>query len=167
MRRMQSTVGVAAAIAVLLPCAAAWAGGPPKLREGLWEVRAQIIENPGGKHSEFTYRMCRDHAYDKAADEQLKNVKGCNTVIKNLGGGKFSSASTCTVAAITIVSNGVSIYSKDVSVHSETHATYTPAFNGKSEETMTQDQQYVAKCPANMKPGDRITPDGFIQHHDR
>jgi hypothetical protein len=168
MKEVQSAlmVATAAATAVLLPFAAAWAGGPPKLREGLWELRAQLIENPGDKHSEFTYRLCRDPAYDKAADEQLKNVKGCNTVIKKLGGGKFSSASTCTVAGITIVSNGLSIYTKDVSVHSETHATYTPPFNGKSEETMTQDQQYVAKCPAGMKPGDRINADGLIRHHD-
>jgi hypothetical protein len=34
------------------------------------------------------------HALDKAANEQLKNVKGCSTVIKKLDGGKFSSGNS-------------------------------------------------------------------------
>jgi hypothetical protein len=159
----RATVAVFAA-AVCLPFAG-HADDLPKLREGLWEVRGQSVENPGDKRREFTYRLCRDHAYDKAAYALLKNVQGCTTAIKKLGGGKFSSASTCTVAGVTVVSNGLSIYASD-STHSESRATYTPAFNGKTEETVTQDQQYVGKCLVGMRPGDTISPDGLIRHHD-
>ncbi len=168
MRRITAAAIAAYTItASVLPCAAAYAGDTPNLKEGLWDIRGERIENPGGKRTEFAYKLCRDHAYDKAAEALLKNVKGCTTVIKKLDSGKFSSASTCTVDGMTIVSNGLSLYKSDSSTHSETHAAYTPPFNGKSEETMTQDQQYLGKCPAGMKPGDRIAPDGIIRHHDQ
>jgi hypothetical protein len=167
MRRIPAAAAIAVVTttAMVLP-AAAWAGDPPKLKEGLWDIRGERIESPGDKRTEFAYKLCRDHAYDKAANAQLKNVKGCSTVIKKVDGGKFSSASTCTVDGMTIVSNGLSAYKGDSSTHAETHAIYTPPFNGKSEETLTEDQQYLGKCPTGMKPGDTIAPDGIIRHHN-
>jgi len=163
----RARLAVRASATILLPIAVAGcAGNPPQLQEGLWDIRAQRIENPGEKHTEFAYKLCRDHAYDKAANARIKDVKGCATLVKDLGGGKFSSASTCTVANVTIESNGVSVFKNGASTHSETHATYTPAFNGRTEETMTQDQQYIGKCPAGTKPGDMIYPDGLVRHHD-
>jgi hypothetical protein len=150
------------AVGLPLPVSA----GPPKLKEGLWEIRGQSVESPGDKHADYTYKLCRDHGFDKATNAALKDVKGCSTVVKDQGGGSVASSSTCAVNGITIVSTGLTLYKSDSVTHSETHATYTPAFNGKTEETMTQDQQYVGKCPAGMKPGDRIAPDGIlIRHH--
>jgi hypothetical protein len=165
--RLGRTIGLSAGVAACLWLAAGCATGPPKLKEGLWEIRGQRIENPGDKRGDFTYKICRDHALDRAADAQLKDVKGCNTVIKKVGDGKYSSASTCQVGGMTIVSTGTSSYKGDESIHAETHAAYTPAFNGKTEESLTEDQQYVGNCSPGMKPGDRINPDGIIWHHDR
>jgi hypothetical protein len=142
------------------------ASGPPALRAGLWDVHLQSVEKPGDKHGDFSYQLCRDHAYDKAADARLKNVPGCTTVVKDLGGGSYASASNCTVAGITIVSNATSTFKRDGSTHSESHATYAPAFNGKTEETMTQDQHFAGKCPSDMKPGDTVTADGLVVHHE-
>ncbi|MGA2188697.1 MAG: DUF3617 family protein [Steroidobacteraceae bacterium] len=150
-------------ITAVLP-AASYAADPPKLKEGLWDVHGERIENSGAKRTVFAYRLCRDHAFDKAVDAQLANVTGCTTVVKKVDSGTFSSASTCTVDAMTIVSNGLTAYQSDTSTHSETHATYTPAFNGTSEETLTEDQRYLGKCPAGVKPGDTIAPNGMIRH---
>jgi hypothetical protein len=161
-----AVVAAAAAIA-MLPPTLAYAGSPPKIKEGLWEVHGQSIEKPANTTTDFTYKICRDHAFDKAATTLLKNVKGCTTILKDLGSGKYASASTCAVAGITIVSNGVTTYNKNhEAVHSETQAKYTPALNGKTDETMTQDQQYVGNCPTGVKPGDTIGTDGLIRHHD-
>jgi hypothetical protein len=155
--------GIVASLSVTAGCAS----GPPKLKEGLWEIRGQRVENPGNKHSDFNYKLCRDHALDRAADAMLRNAKDCNTVLKKLGDGKYSSASTCQVAGVTIVSTGTSSYRGDESIHADTHAAYTPALNGKTEETLTEDQQYIGKCPAAMKPGDRLNPDGILWRHDQ
>jgi hypothetical protein len=140
---------------------------PPKLKEGLWDIRGQRVENPGNKHTDFTYKLCRDHAFDRAADAMLRDVKDCNTVLKKLGDGKYSSASTCRAVGVTIDSTGSSSYRRDESIHTDTHAAYSPAFNGKTEETLTEDQQYIGKCPAPMKPGDRLNQDGILWRHDR
>ena len=68
------------------------------------------------------------------------------------------------VPGTAIVSKGTYTYESATSVRSESHATYTPAFHGKSEETITEDQKYVGHCPSNMKPGDRLMSDGTLQH---
>lgn len=163
MRRAASAVFMTA---LALPFQAAWAGHPPKLKEGLWDIRAQRLEIPGNVRSEFTYKLCRDHAYDKSTNAKLEHVKGCLTTLKDEGDGKFSSSSTCTVSGISIVSSGVTVYMKDRLIHSETHASFSPAFNGKTEETLIEDQQYLGPCPSAMKPGDILPPDGIIRHHD-
>jgi hypothetical protein len=156
-----------ASVAAWLSVSAGCANDPPKLKEGLWEIRGQRVENPGNKRSDFQYKLCRDHAFDRASDATIKQAKDCNTVLKKLGDGKYASASTCQVAGVTIVSTGTSSYGGDESIHADTKATYTPGFNGKTDETLTEDQHYIGKCPAAMKPGDRLNPDGVLWRHDR
>lgn len=149
------------ALTLLTGCSTA----PPKLKQGLWEIRGQSVEKPLGTKTEFSYQLCRDHAYDEAQNTQLKSVKGCNTVLKNAGGGKFTSASNCRVGVTLIGSNGVTVFKKNAATHSETHATYAPPLNGKAEETMTEDQQYLGACPPGMRPGDTLGTDGIVRHH--
>jgi hypothetical protein len=149
------------AAALLAACSSA----PPKLKPGLWQIQGQSVEKPLGTKTEFSYQLCRDRAYDAAQNAQLKNVKGCNTVLKNLGGGKFTSASNCKVGVTLIGSNGVTVFKNDAATHSETHATYAPPLKGKAEETMTEDQQYLGACPFGMRPGDTLGADGIVRHH--
>lgn len=51
------------------------AADPPPLKEGLWEISGQSIENSGSKHTDFKYQLCRNHAYDNAMDRVVKNAK--------------------------------------------------------------------------------------------
>lgn len=150
-----------------LPILAGCSHDPPKLKEGLWDIRGQRVENPGNKRTDFTYKLCRDHAFDRATDAELRTVKDCNTALKKVGDGKYSSASTCHAPGVTIDSVGTSTYGGDESIHADTHAAYTPEFNGKTEETLVEDQHYIGKCPAAMRPGDRLNPDGILWRHDR
>jgi len=146
---------------LLLPIARA--ADPPQLKEGLWEIRGQRIENPGNKRTEFTYRLCRSHAYDKAMDDLVKNQKDCTTTFESLGGGRYASSSRCTAAGIVIESKGSYRYESSTSARSESTATYLPALRGKTDETLIQDQNYLGSCPAGMRPGDRIDADAKVQ----
>ena len=150
-----------------LAMADARAAAPPQLQQGLWEIRVQSTENPGGKKTEYAFRLCRDHAFDKETDDLVKNNKNCTTQLQSLGGDKFSAASRCTVSGIVIVSRGLSVYQNGASVHSETAATYTPPLYGKTDETMIEDQRYLGTCPAGMKPGDRMMADGSVVHRTK
>jgi hypothetical protein len=49
-------------------------------------------------------------------------------------------------------------YQGNTSFHSETHMTYTPALNGRTDQTIVLDEKYVGSCPVGMKPGDESTP---------
>jgi opacity protein-like surface antigen len=160
---MKKTITLAALAALCL--SAAQAADPPPLQEGLWEVRGRSVENPGGKASDFSYRLCRNRAFDAAMDAQVKNAKECTTSFDDLGGGRFAAASSCSLGGRTIVSKGTYTYDSAVSTHQESHATYTPPFQGKTEETLTQEQHFVGPCPAGMNPGDRIMANGVLQRY--
>ncbi len=151
--------------AALLPMLAARAAELPQVQEGLWEIHSQGIQNPGNKKTDSTHKLCRDHAYDLAALAMVKNMKGCTSTIESLGGGKFSADSQCTIAGTQIVSKGTATYQGATALHSETHTTYSPASDGKTDEVLIQDQKYVGSCPVGMKPGDQMGSDGTIRHH--
>jgi hypothetical protein len=123
-----------AAAALVLPIANA--ANPPDVKEGLWSVHTQSIDNPGDKKREGTYTLCRNHAYDQAAQARAKNVKGCTMISESFEGGKYSSAMHCVAAGTVIESKGTTTFQGDTATHSETHATYTPAMIGVSETTM-------------------------------
>lgn len=150
-----------AAAALVLPLANA--ADAPDVKEGLWSIHTQSIDNPGNKKTEGTYSLCRNHAYDLAVRASAKNQKGC-TMSESYQGGKYSSEGRCVVGTTVIESKGTSTFQGDTAAHSESHATYSPALYGVSETTMIIDQKYVGSCPAGTVPGDRIAADGKITH---
>ncbi len=80
--------GMYASTGVLLALAA-WdvsAAAPQKLLKGLWEFRVQSTDNPGAKKTEYSFKLCRDHAYDKQTDDLVRNNKNCTTKIERLAG---------------------------------------------------------------------------------
>jgi len=155
---------------VLLSAAALWlvmgtiyAVDEPPLKEGLWSVRTQMIENPGNRKDETTRSICRSHAFDAYAQSQRKNTK-CRTLSENSANGTITTVSECTVGTTLIKNTGTVTMTGDIASHSEGHTTYTPAVNGMSESTIIMDQKYVGACPAGVEPGDTIDADGKIQH---
>jgi hypothetical protein len=161
MKKMNKKMLASAAATLVLPIANA--ANPPEVKEGLWSIHTQSIDNPGNKKSEGTYTLCRNHAYDQAAQARAKTTKGC-TLSESFEGGKYSSQSHCVVGSTVIESKGTVTFQGDTATHSETHATYTPAMAGVSETTMIMDQKYVGSCPAGAVPGDRIGADGKVTH---
>ena len=99
--------------------------------------------------------MCRDHAYDKAADNAARNSKGFTVSFLGEGGGKYAISSHGTVNGTVVTTKGTAVYKGGTSVHSESHTTYSPALDGRTDETTIQDQTYVDNCPDGMKAGDR------------
>jgi hypothetical protein len=150
-------------LALLLATGTAHAVDPPPLKEGLWSIHRQTIDNPGNKKSESTSTICRSHAYDLHVESLSKAMKGCATSIKG-DGGKFTSEAHCVVSGTKIDTTGTAAYQGDSGAHSESHATYTPAMAGITESAMIVDQKYVGSCPAGQQPGDMTTGDGHVVH---
>jgi hypothetical protein len=155
---------VSAAAALLLAIGSSNAGNASELKEGLWSVHTQSIDQPGNKKSEETYTMCRNHAYDQSVEALAKTVKGCTKVSESVQGGKSSTEMRCEIAGTVIDSKATGVVQGDTSLHSETRATYTPAFAGMSGMTIVMDQKYTGSCPAGAQPGDRTGTDGKVLH---
>jgi Protein of unknown function (DUF3617) len=139
-------------------------GDPPGVREGLWAVRTQSTDNPGDRRSGGIYTLCRNHAFDQAVQALAKKMKGCTKISDGARGNRYSSEMHCVIGGTAIASKGTTTFQGDTAFHSETHATYTPAMNGKSESTMLIDQRYLGSCPVGTLAGDRTDADGRITH---
>jgi hypothetical protein len=161
---MKVTRMVVYIIALLLPMGIAIATNHPDLKEGLWSVHSQTINNPGDKKSEGSFTLCRSHSSDQAVEAHAKSMKGCTVSSESFQANKYAMEMHCTVGATVIDSKGTTTFNGDTSTHSETHATYTPAMPGVSEMTMIQDQKYMGSCPAGVLPGDRTNADGTVIH---
>jgi hypothetical protein len=159
---MKKVMLALATAALTLPIASAT--DPPAVKEGLWSVHTEITNNPGSKKTEGEYTLCRDHAFDQLVREREKSMKGCSMLSENLQDNKYTSEIRCAAGTITIESKGTTTYQGDSAVHSESHATYTPALGGVSDTTIVRDEKFVGSCPAGAEPGDRTNPDGTVIH---
>jgi hypothetical protein len=66
------------AAALLLPIWIALGADPPDVKEGLWSIHTQTIDNPGNKKSDSSSTICRNHAYDQYVQSLAKKtMKGC------------------------------------------------------------------------------------------
>jgi hypothetical protein len=136
----------------------------PPMKEGLWSIHTQSIDNPGNVKREFSQKICRNHAYDDAARAKAKNMPGCKVLNENLSGQTYTIEMECTISGSVLHSKGVTTRTGEESFRSENHATYTPALHGVSESTMIMEQKYEGSCPAGTEPGDIIRADGTILH---
>lgn len=158
--------------ALMFPTAIVWAASLPEMQEGLWSMHTREVNNPGNKLVDTTaLPFCRDHAYDKQAEALAKSVKkGCTMVNETFDGGKYSTEMRCVIEKAvvagkilferTVITTKGTATQSNTSAHSEFHTTYAPAMDGISDQTMIVDQKYVGRCPAGMRPGDRLKPGG-------
>ena len=149
--------------ALLLVIGMASAIDKPEMKEGLWSMHKQTIDNPGNKKSESDSTICRNHGYDKHVESHAM-PKGCTTVNESFQSGRYVLETHCTIAGTTIDSKGTTTFNSDTAAHSETHATYTPAMQGVSETTMIMDTKFEGACPAGVQPGDLTDSKGNVVH---
>ncbi|MGA2130740.1 MAG: DUF3617 family protein [Bryobacteraceae bacterium] len=150
------------AAALVLPIAQA--ADPPELKEGLWSIRTQLVDNPGNKKDDTTTTLCRNHAYDKSAITLAKNaVKGCK-YDERFEGGKYATEMHCVIAGTVIETKATAAHVGDTSVHGEDHTTYSPPLGGVSESIRIVDQKYIGSCPAGAQPGDLTNAEGNVVH---
>ena len=135
----------------------------PTLKEGLWSIHTESIDQPGNKKTTGDRSLCRSHEYDARVEQMGKEAQAkCKTIHESTSGGKRDAELECTVAGTVIHTKATTTLTGDTAAHSETHATYTPPLAGMAEMTMIMDQKYVGACPAGVDPGDSISADGKI-----
>jgi hypothetical protein len=154
-----------AAAVLLLSYGTVHAADEPSLKEGLWSIHDVDTTNPGNKVSDSTHSICRSHAWDQEVQAESKKVmKSCTVLTDTTAGSKRVTEARCQVAGTTITTKAIITSLNENTVHSETHATYSPALGNVSDTTTIQDQKYQGSCPAGISPGDMILPNGTARH---
>ena len=145
-------LSIAAAIAV-------YAAEEPSMKEGLWLIHSQLIQHPSEeKTTDVTVTICRNPAYDKQLREGSM-PKGCKLVDKS-GGGITKFEAECKYAGAKSKSTEIFEITGDTASHTVTDTTVTPPASGVTGLTAVADMKYVGACPAGMKIGDMMMPDG-------
>jgi hypothetical protein len=151
------------AAAVTLVFGIAFAADSPLTKDGLWSVHSVSTISPGGKTMDRTASMCRSRAYDAQQAEEAKGKGTCKPpVSKTEGWTTTVTESECTIGAVTMkIKETVSVIDENT-VHSTTESSNSPAIGAARGINLTADMKYLGPCPAGMKPGDVMGPDGKI-----
>jgi hypothetical protein len=154
-----------AAAVLLLSYSTVRAADEPSMKEGLWSIHDVDTTNPGNKISDSAHTICRSRAWDQEVEAESKKVmKSCTVLTDTTAGNKHVTEAKCQIGATTITTRAVVTSLNENTVHSETHAGYSPALGNVSDTTTIQDQKYQGSCPAGISPGDMILADGTVRH---
>jgi hypothetical protein len=131
---------------------------PPFTKEGLWE--ATTSHTAAGKTSQMKMKICQNRdtqQKDRDLSLQLRQKDQCTHTTTLAGTGVYVMEKKCTTgpnagsatkATMTIQGDGA--YRLDMHMTSSAGA----------ESAMIVEAKYLGPCPADMKPGDAVMPDG-------
>lgn len=131
----------------------------PKRKPGLWEIVGTSDHREGAPQ---TTRMCTD---DKTQDllsrlsDQVGKNKCSKRDVQNQGT-QVVTDSVCTIAQSQVTSHTVMTFDSTTSFTIQMHSHFEPALFGKTESNSTQSGKWVGACPADMKPGEMVSPNG-------
>ncbi len=130
----------------------------PTMKSGLWE---QKLSRDGGQQPMVT-KICIDAAVQKEMLDMgmgtMKSMCPKNDIRRN--GSKIFGEAECKLGESTMKSKSVTAFVGDTAYKTEVKATYSPAFMGKTASTTVIEAKWTGACPAGVKVGDMILPNG-------
>jgi hypothetical protein len=130
-----------------------------KRKPGLWEVSASVA----GRGDGGTIKQCTDHAADAKMMQMMSQAQdGTCTVnkITEIDGG-YALHSECSMSGSKVTSKGEFKGDFDAEYNGEVKTTFEPALFGMGESVTTFKAKYAGPCPADMKVGDMLMPNGM------
>jgi hypothetical protein len=131
---------------------------PPPMRDGLWETHS-VLAAAGKTESDITIKMCQSKELtqqSQATSDEMRKRDQCTSVVTQQSGDKIIEESRCAKGPNAgAVTKFVYSHTGDTASHIEVHS-----LKGGAEHVTTMDMKYLSSCPAGMKPGDVIMPDG-------
>jgi hypothetical protein len=149
----------AVVVAASITVAAADEYKPPPMKDGLWETHS-VSTAAGKTASDISIKMCQSKELtqqSEATAKELRTKNECTSVITRQAGDTVVEESRCAkgpnAGAVTRL---IYSHTSDTGSHMEMHSHI-----GTSTESVTViDMKYLGSCPAGMKPGEIIMPDG-------
>jgi hypothetical protein len=133
---------------------------PPPMKDGLWEARS--VQTMAGKSSDpQTIKMCQTKELmqsSQALSDQLRKTNQCTSTIVQRSGNTVVEESRCAKGPNAgDVTKLVYSHEGDTASHIEVHS-----HRAGAEDVTIMDMKYLGSCPAGMKPGDLVMPDGKV-----
>jgi hypothetical protein len=129
----------------------------PSMKEGLWE--SHTVRLAQNKSSETTMKMCQSHALEqsmKATSQSVRTMNQCTQVVTQQSAHGYTSESHCESGALKGATTKITMsFQGDTATHMEMRMS-----GAQADSSTTIDSHYIGSCPADMKPGDVIMPDG-------
>ena len=147
--------------AALLLAICVYAADLPSLKEGLWSVHTTIIQQPAGKKADTTALVCRNSAYDRHVRDITLPRQRCGLTVDKSSGATKSYETECKVGSLSFRATERMDMGDETVSHMVAESTFTGPAGGMA---IISDMTYVSPCPAGMKPGDVLMPDGTINH---
>jgi len=149
------------ALAFSVPAYAASTLEVPPLRPGLWEATTASANR--SQPQPAVTRMCIDKQTQRRVLEQLAFAapRMCSRNQYGMRGGRFMTDSSCTLGASTIEGRTETTFLRDTAYRTEVVGRVGPTGRVAETQTTVIDGRHVGPCPAGMKPGDLILPNGL------
>jgi hypothetical protein len=151
---------VIAIVAASIGLAAADEFKPPPMKDGLWETHS--VQSQAGKSvSDMSIKMCQSKELTQSTQslsEQMRKKNQCSSVVSQRSGNTIVEETRCAKGpSADVVIKAVYSHVGDTAAHIEMHEQ-----KGSTENLTVMDMKYLGSCPAGMKPGDVIMPDGKV-----
>jgi hypothetical protein len=131
---------------------------PPPMKDGLWETHSTQTQQ-GKTVFDTSVKMCQSKELTKSMQSsggELRKKNACTSAITQPSPNTYAEESRCAkgpnAGSVTKI---IYTYQGDTASHTEMHMN-----EGKTETVMVIDAKYLGSCPAGMKPGDVVMPDG-------
>jgi hypothetical protein len=127
---------------------------PPYFKDGLWQ--ATTTHNVGGKPTQITLKLCQNRDTQKKDREfsaSLRKRSQCTYKVTHPTATTYVTEDQCPAGKPS--TRGTITFTNENAYKMEMHR-----ISGTDDSAMTIDAKYLGSCPADMKPGDVIMPDG-------
>jgi hypothetical protein len=145
-----------------LACAATGARGDdlPTRKAGLWEVTLHMAT---ANMPTQTMKFCTDAATDAELYKFGMNAAQgmCSRYDLHRSGNVATVDTECKMGEMKMTSHSVMTFTGDTAYKTVIQSRSDPPMMGRAETTMTQEARWTGPCPADMKPGDMVMPNGM------
>jgi hypothetical protein len=132
---------------------------PPPMKDGLWE--AHTVQVMGGKTmADMVIKMCQTKeltASSEAFAKEMRKTNQCTSTVTQTGNTVVEDSHCTKGPTAGDVSHTVYSHVGDTASHVEMRMHI-----GGTETSTVSDMKYLGSCPAGIKPGDVIMPDGKV-----
>jgi hypothetical protein len=131
----------------------------PSMKEGVWLIHNQTIQHPSGEKADGAGKVCQKADWNNGP-MKVKTPKGkCKYAIE-AGATKQKYEMACDVSGVVIKVTETRELIDENNGRTVVDVTYDPPADGLTGTTIISEGTYVSACPAGVKPGSEMMPDG-------